>query len=345
MSRDISPEYTKNRVKQAGQNVRRGMATPEDLLVIENWRAAHNHVLNSWQAILRKRCKGRLKVVFAQRLKRRNTIFDKLSRENGMDLPRMQDIAGCRLIFETISDLEKFRNNLHNSKTLQHARKKKEALPYPYNYIETPAPSGYRGIHDIYEYKNRNSRSNNWNGLMVEIQYRTIYQHAWATAVEVAGSVTGNHSKFNKGEESHKEFFRLTSEIISRTHENKKSCKKDLSDEELLRQFDEIEKSTGLLERLSLLQALNTHQAFKKRATILVFGGDYHVRVYQFDSLPSATKKYFELENETPDLDIVLVRAETQNSIRDAFRNYFSDAQDFVRLVKNGTAKLEFNRL
>jgi len=48
----------------------------------------------------------------------------------------------------------------------------------------------------------------------------------------------------------------------------------------------------------------------------------------------------FELEREMPDRDIVLVRADTGDEVRIAFRNYFSDARDFIKLVEDGYAKL-----
>jgi hypothetical protein len=41
-----------------------------------------------------------------------------------------------------------------------------------------------------------------------------------------------------------------------------------------------------------------------------------------------------------PDRDIVLVRADTSDEIRLAFKNYFSDARDFIRLVEIGCTKL-----
>jgi hypothetical protein len=41
-----------------------------------------------------------------------------------------------------------------------------------------------------------------------------------------------------------------------------------------------------------------------------------------------------------PDRDIVLVRADTSDEIRLAFKNYFSDARDFIRLVEDGCTKL-----
>ena len=64
-------------------------------------------MLNTFQVILRGRTRGK-GIVVAQRLKRRNTIIDKLDRESKMQLFRM-DVAGCRLIFADIAELRDFR--------------------------------------------------------------------------------------------------------------------------------------------------------------------------------------------------------------------------------------------
>lgn len=171
MRKDTKPNYSKSRVSLAGANVRNSCASEQDTLIIENWRASHNHILNSWQATLRNRCKGK-EIVFAQRLKRRATVFNKLQREPNMALARMHDIAGCRLIFKNIKELNEYRDSLHHSR-MKHKRKS----PDGYNYIDMPANSGYRGVHDVYEYNNimRKDRPQDWNGLLVEIQYRTIF--------------------------------------------------------------------------------------------------------------------------------------------------------------------------
>ena len=79
------PGESKSRVNRAGDAVRAGMATPDDITVIERWRAAHRAVLNTFQAILRTRLR-KANVTVAQRHKRRNTIFDKLQRIPGMQL-------------------------------------------------------------------------------------------------------------------------------------------------------------------------------------------------------------------------------------------------------------------
>lgn len=61
-----------------------------------------------------------------------------------------------------------------------------------------PKMDGYRGIHDVYEYDVRSDYGVMWNGLLIEIQYRTLLQHSWATAVEVAGLLTHNNPKFSQ---------------------------------------------------------------------------------------------------------------------------------------------------
>ena len=48
----------------------------------------------------------------------------------------------------------------------------------------------------------------------------------------------------------------------------------------------------------------------------------------------------FDLERQFPDRDIVLVRADTSEDVRLAFKNYFSDAGDFIRPVEEGCTKL-----
>jgi putative GTP pyrophosphokinase len=97
------PGGSKSRVNRAGDNVRKGLETPEDAAVIETWRAAHRGVLNTFQAILRNRTR-QTNIIVAQRHKRKRTIYDKLRRLPHMLLSRMDDVAGCRLIFSNIRE-------------------------------------------------------------------------------------------------------------------------------------------------------------------------------------------------------------------------------------------------
>jgi hypothetical protein len=157
-------------------------------------------------------------------LKRRNTILDKLVREPTIPLSSMHDIAGCRMVFANLSDLEAVRRSMHEARwrhSLAHDADR-------YDYIKKPKPTGYRGIHDVYTYQVNSAGGTPWNGLKLEIQYRTLPQHAWATAVEVADLITSNRIKFADATQHYLRYFQLSSEIIARTAENSSSCCADM---------------------------------------------------------------------------------------------------------------------
>jgi len=205
------PGGSKSRVNRAGENVRAGTPTEEDLAVIEEWWAAHRAVLNTFQAILRNRTRG-TSVTVAQRHKRKRTIFDKLRRFPQMQLSRMDDVAGCRVIFDDIAKLYSFREEFHKAR-FNHKRRNDLDK---YDYIKAPKGTGYRGIHDVYEYDVQSEMGKSLAGLYVEIQYRTVVQHAWATAVELIGFVTESQPKFQEGDKRYESAMALASEMLSR---------------------------------------------------------------------------------------------------------------------------------
>lgn len=346
MTKDVHPMYSRSRVRKAGERLKTNEMIPEDIDVIENWRESHRHILNSWQATLRVRCKG-TNIVVAQRLKKFFTIVNKLSRQPNMTLDTMHDIAGCRLIFKNIDDLILFRNKLHASR-FQHQRKKEGIEPYPYDYISTPKADGYRGIHDIYSYKAASNRKKDWDSLLVEIQYRTVNQHAWATAVEIAGNITGNHVKFNKSNDDFKYYFKLASEIISRSSEKMKSCLPDVSNNDLKKDFLNLDKKLNLLDIFTGFNNMIKIPEIKRKNVIIsvdhknmqITNANDKIRLYPYENFTEATIKLFELEKKNPDLDIVLVRSFDTAFIEKTYNNYFMDAKDFVSLIKSGLATL-----
>lgn len=339
MYRNIKPRYSRTQVNNAGKKVRLGTATEEDIEVIENWRAAHNKILNDWQAALRTRCKNH-EIYFVQRLKREPTIYNKLKREPTMQLSNMHDIAGCRLIFKDVESIHKFRERLHKSKTIKHLRHKGDAVPYPYDYIQNihPDHSGYRAIHDIYKYQARGDKDKSWNLLQVEIQYRTQAQNSWATANEIAGHITGNRSKFGFGDERQKEFFRLSSEIIARTQENLTSCYPNLENHELVKKFKSIDDDIRLLVSLGNVKKASFKYDLSKRSVVLIYSlEDRSLLAKSFKNFHEAQIFYFEQEKLYGDKkDIVLVRSLDKKSLSTAYKNYFSDTVDFIKLVNEG---------
>jgi putative GTP pyrophosphokinase len=331
------PGGSRGRVTRAGTAVRSKTAKIDDLATIETWRAAHRHVLNTFQGILRNRTRGS-DVIVAQRHKRRNTIFDKLERFPRMELARMDDVAGCRLIFPSIKELYQFRNNLHKANfnhTLKNSLDK-------YDYLKSPKRTGYRGVHDVYAYDAHSEHGRPYKGLLIELQYRTFYQHAWATAVEVEGLITRSQPKFQQGDKRYERALSLASEIIARTCENAVSCHSELTSEELVEQFVEIDGEIGMM---AMLRALNSadNEVSEKKNVILIFGGE-SLETRTFRDATDALRELFRLEKEHPGQDIVLVRADSAEEVRIAFRNYFTDAGEFVRLIDEGCQRLVPNK-
>jgi putative GTP pyrophosphokinase len=328
------PGGSKSRVTRAGENVRNGTPTAEDFHVIDQWRAAHRNVLNTFQAILRQRTRG-TGITVAQRHKRKRTIFDKLNRLPGMRLAQMDDVAGCRLIFKKLKDLYAFREAFLGARFNHHRRNAHDK----YDYIKNPKDTGYRGVHDVYEYDVKSEVGKQLAGLNLELQYRSLVQHAWATAVEVIGFITTSQPKFQKGDQRYERSMALASEILARSHENLTGPFPGLPDRELVAQFLTLEKELGLLRTLRGLNAANKTVSDKRNA-ILIFTESGELEVRAFRDAPDALRALFELEKQMPERDIVLVRADTSDAVRIAFRNYFSDARDFIKLLEDGCTRL-----
>lgn len=328
------PGGSKSRVTRAGEQIRQGTATSDDLLVVEDWRASHRKVLNTFQSILRNRTKG-TNITVAQRHKRKTTILDKLARLPKMQLARMDDVAGCRLIFHSIEELQQFRLAFHQAKFNHKLRNE----PDKYDYLKHPKSTGYRGIHDIYEYNVKSETGKALAGLYIEIQYRTLVQHAWATAVEVVGFITESQPKFQRGDNRYEQAMALASELLARAHEQKTGPFPNVPDQKILSDFLSLDNDLHLMQTLRGLNSTNDSLS-NKRNSILVFSERGKLEIHNFRDATDALRKLFELEKNMPDRDIVLVRADTSEEVRLAFRNYFTDAREFVELIDSACAKL-----
>ena len=270
-----------------------------------------------------------------QRHKRRSTIVGKLKRFPGMQLSRMDDVAGCRLIFQTVDGLYKFRNSVHKARFKHRLKNEKKK----YDYIKTPKATGYRGVHDVYSYDVNSVAGRHLRGLLVEVQYRTEIQHAWATAVEVIGFITQSQPKFQEGDKRYEDAMAWAAEILARAFEGLNGPYPDYSDADVVRNFLDRERELGLLH---MLRGLNLADAevSQNRNTILIFSEEGELEVRTYRDSTDALRALFELEEEKRGEDIVLVKADTSEEMRFAFKNYFSDARDFVDLVERGCEQL-----
>ncbi len=135
---------------------------------------------------------GKLDV--AQRLKKRDTIIDKLDRYPSMKLTRMHDIGGVRARLPSLDCLQAVSRRLRKTWTIVNTR----------DYVAEPKDSGYRAIH--HEVRR--------DGRVIEVQLRTIRQHAWANQVEDDGRALGTGYKFGFGSNDIHAFYRVMSEVF-----------------------------------------------------------------------------------------------------------------------------------
>jgi (p)ppGpp synthase/HD superfamily hydrolase len=205
----VSPAYSRKRVDAAGV-VLSSPSTPgrfdydeweTALSVINNWRSSHSRPLYTLRFCLRRNAEKIDKnVLVAQRIKRLSSIRLKLSLSPRMKLSQMQDIGGCRAVAESVGAVKKISERIKNSDI-------KHKLICEDDYIKSPKQSGYRSSHLIYKFFSDKKETH--NGLRIEIQIRSQLQHAWATAVEIAGTFIHQALKSSQGESDWLRFFAL----------------------------------------------------------------------------------------------------------------------------------------
>jgi (p)ppGpp synthase/HD superfamily hydrolase len=146
--------------------------------VINNWRACHGYPLNTFQINLRHAARRYdAEPLIAQRTKRLASIAGKLSRFPSMKLTQMQDIGGCRAVVKSVAAVRELDTFYARVSNMKHGLSSRD------DYIASPQASGYRGIHLVYRYFSDKKAKEAYNGRKIEMQIRSRYQHAWATAV------------------------------------------------------------------------------------------------------------------------------------------------------------------
>ena len=344
-------EYTKKEINEAGRRIIDKNLTEEErqhyLEIIDNWRAAHAFPTNTFAMNLKRKVEKIPGAFVVQRLKRLDTIVKKLERFPKMELYRMQDLGGCRVVVPTIKDVYSLVTEL------RYSRMRHEEHNYK-DYISSPNPkTGYRGYHLIYRYKS--DKNDTYNGLQVEIQIRTYLQHLWATAVETVGLFTDNDLKFNKGSQDWLDFFQLTSILFAINEMN-------VTEEELgVDLIRALRPWARLLKKLDVIPTLGSigiatyrlghiqkkYKNCKGYYLITLSFDTKRVQVTVFKNAERATDAYNKFENENTNTKNsgVLVSAQSYETLVTAYPNYFLNITDFFeevqKLLEQYRAKLD----
>ena len=232
-------EYSRSQIIKAGKTVRKEGSTTEQIetaiTIIDNWRAAHAYPLHVIYMRLRGMAKGKDNIVVAERLKRLDSIINKLKRQPTMSLWEMQDLGGCRFIVPSIPEVYHYAEKYKNSRI-------RHTFISGYDYIEQPKSSGYRSLHQVYQFRSDTESKESYNrNMLIEIQFRTHLQHVWATAVETIGLFTKQALKAGQGDADIQRFFVLISSLFA-IRENKPIVPGTLNDTtELISEIEQLE--------------------------------------------------------------------------------------------------------
>lgn len=330
-----TPKFSKKEIVNAGKILSSVDRNKEDeefaLNVLNNWRASHAYPLQVIASNLRK---NNPNAVVAQRLKRLDSIIHKLKRYPNMSLYRMQDLGGCRVIVDSISDVYAALNKYKNSKI-------RHILKHEKDYIKTPKDTGYRGYHAVYQFYSDTKDTYNKN-MLIEIQFRTKLQHIWATAIEMMELYTNSALKSNIGDPQILRFFVLVSSIFA-MHEGMPVVPNTSNNYNHI--VEEIRNINRDLNILNALQALSTVMQQTKGNIkengycILILNFSkmiLNIIAFPKSQVEIATKIYNQIEQQNnPNINVVLVSASSLNMLKAAYPNYFTDISEFIKHIKN----------
>jgi ppGpp synthetase/RelA/SpoT-type nucleotidyltranferase len=160
--------FSSNEIKRLGNRLRDGSVEAADIDMLERWRESYDPLLISMSGRVDEILgTNGFKFLLTGRSKRTKSILRKLKRteHHDMDLSRMSDLVGFRVILSSMAEQDRAMQLL--GKSLDQKK------PYDYRAGEKP----YRAVHLAVRDDTK----------LVEIQLRTLPQHVWAVESESLG--------------------------------------------------------------------------------------------------------------------------------------------------------------
>ena len=336
------PKYSGNQINKAGKIIADPFSTIEEredaLVILNNWRAAHAYPLQVICSNLRKKNPN---AIVVQRLKRLESITGKIQRFPEMQLYKMQDLGGCRVIVDTIEQVYESVDKYKSSR-IRHILKRE------YDYIANPKKSGYRSYHMVYQFHSETKDTYNKN-MFIEIQFRTKLQHMWATAVEMMGIYTKSNLKSSQGDYDILRFFTLVSSLFA-IQEKMPICPNTSGwADELISEIKYLDNKNNIISTLSGLNvsinyASNKYNQKDKNLYYIILLNYDKMRVtvkpFKSSNLKTATKLYGKIEQGS-NINVVLVSASSFETLKLAYPNYFADISYFVTKLRRVIEKYD----
>jgi putative GTP pyrophosphokinase len=288
--------------------------------------------------------------ILAQRLKRLESVRIKLTNGTVNNLVTMGDIGGLRIIL----------NDLDAVSTFQEAfcpkRRGHITLQDTKDYIQHPKANGYRSLHLQLQVVHNHDI---FTALPIELQVRTKLQHAWATAVEVAGVIQNKHYKTGDWDANWEHFFQAASKVLAHKETHPKAqLPTDLL--QALRHANQLETQTTALDTLKnaskacksltspppskakkvkkhdgqVMLVLQKRESGNPTENVWIWEADWKT-VPKKPSLFGPSFVSFERNYEKHKKGMVLtIYLDDMKHLKEAYPNYFLDTQVFVSTLE-----------
>lgn len=316
-------ECTISKINKIGIKIKDGIILNSDEQEIFNYfRQIHELIFEEFY----KKIKLPDKYIVVTRLKRMESIIDKLRRPNSSKLSRIDDIAGIRIIvnnFTEIYEISELLEKLLISNNCQ--------LKYNKDYIEFSKKDGYRSLHKIFTFSYENKNLN------FEIQIRTKLQHLWSTTVEIYDLIEYKNLKsgsFNKLKTWEGLFFKRCSKTVENFEKenfttSKKIVNKIFTFKKYIKIFERL-KTTKSIKNINLLKDYKDGDSLLliidiEKGNINFLDGEVENLVTYYNILEQEVEK---------NIKLLLLTIKNIKKLRSAYSNYFLDDDEFIKLLE-----------
>ena len=223
---NFTEEISQKQINKIGKKFRDSIYDENDYIFLEDFKKSYDQLLidktSNISEIINKELNN---FVLVGRLKRTNSIIRKLQRKNnyGMDLTRMSDIAGLRLIV----------NNMEDQNLVINIIKSQLSIEKIYDYRDSD--QNYRSVHLVSKV----------NDKFIEIQIRTVAQQTWADESEGFGE----HAKQGFYSEQVGEYLKILSNVVHKI-DNGFDHNKEIIDHHLFEKKSPIKGKYTIIKKI-----------------------------------------------------------------------------------------------
>jgi len=339
-----SKERSNKEINAAGDALRLNAlqnSTSETILMVSNWRSSHESAMKKVISVLGRHARiNKHNAIISGRAKRLLSIATKLNREPSMALSTMQDIAGCRVVLDTVENAELFAKSIRGELTqkLSPVREIRER-----NYIGDPKADGYRSMHFVVSYESPNAAG--LRARRVEIQVRSLLQHRWATALEAVDLFSGQTLKNGGGDSQWRRFFAVSSSIFAHQEKRPLIPSMPVSLRELQEEMNHLATELRVVNKLqawtnvikAAFEGPKAQFVYSYLVELDVDKGTTQISKYGPDGLQTAERAYLKAELKNKDLpnrNAVLVKAYSVAEVRKSFPGYYGDTKAFLQALQ-----------